>query len=83
MTAPTPAPRDLPGMSDDEFAAIVLKAREIQGAIVAAGGMATKSKVEDELMPLYNLTRGAAHQVLNFIEAHNLYPIRPTPPQSA
>ncbi len=56
----------------DEYQAIVLEARKEVGRIVAAGGMATKTKVENYLMPKYNLTRYAAHEIMNYIEYHNL-----------
>lgn len=47
-------------------------ARRVQGAIVDRGGMATKSAVEDILMPVFQIDRSEAHDVLNVIEFCNL-----------
>lgn len=60
---------------DAEYAAwlnMVDTALQIRGRIVAAGGMANKSAVEDELMPMFGIDRGAAHNIMNHIEYHNL-----------
>ena len=54
------------------FQAIVRDAVAIRNRIVAAGGMATKTVFEDELMPKHCLDRRAAHDVMNHIEYHNL-----------
>lgn len=67
-------------MTDEQYQSwlgMVEQAREIQGRIITAGGMATKSSVEDELMPLYGIDRGTAHDIMNHIEYHNMRPIYP------
>jgi len=47
-------------------------ALDIQKRIVEAGGMATKSIVEDELMLMFGIDRYVAHNITNHIEYHNL-----------
>lgn len=67
---------------DAEYAAwlgMVDEALRIRGRIVAAGGMANKSAVEDELMPLFGIDRRAAHDIMNHIEAYNLRHPRQVP----
>lgn len=54
------------------FLTVVQDALVIRRRIVAAGGMATKTVVEDELMPKHGIDRRAAHDVMNHIEYHNL-----------
>lgn len=70
------------GVSDEEYQLMIITARQIQGRIVKDGGMATKSKVEDELMPAFNITRSLAHDITNHISQHNLSPIYPEGKQS-
>ena len=50
----------------------VAVAIQIRNRIVESGGMATKTRVEDELMPLFDIDRYDAHQIMNHIEYHNL-----------
>ncbi len=50
----------------------------ISGAIVASGGMATKSKCEDVLMERYDIDRSAAHDIANTVEYRGLRPIAPS-----
>ncbi len=50
----------------------VATAVQIRNRIVASGEMATKTRVEDELMPLFGIDRYDAHQIMNHIEYHNL-----------
>ena len=50
----------------------VATAVEIRNRIVASGEMATKTRVEDELMPMFCIDRYDAHQIMNHIEYHNL-----------
>ena len=47
-------------------------ALDIQKRIVDSGGMASKSVVEDELMPMFGIDRYVAHGITNHIEYHNL-----------
>lgn len=63
--------RNLTQLSDGEFRDIRDRAIDWQYLTVLQEGMATKSKGEDWLIAQYNLTRAAAHQVLNHIEAHD------------
>lgn len=44
----------------------------IRNRIYFAGGMATKTIIEDELMPMFGIDRGAAHDITNYVEYHNL-----------
>lgn len=48
------------------------EALDIRRTIIAAGGMATKTAVEDVLMERHGMERGDAHSIMNHIEAHNL-----------
>lgn len=60
---------------DEELRAwlqLVDEALAIRRAIVAAGGMATKTAVENELMQRHGMSRSDAHSIMNHIEAHNL-----------
>ncbi len=50
----------------------VAVAVQIRNRIVESGEMATKTRVEDELMPLFGIDRYDAHQIMNHIEYHNL-----------
>jgi len=47
-------------------------AQDIVKRIVESGGMANKSRVEDELMPMFGVDRFLAHQVMNHIEFYGL-----------
>lgn len=60
----------LQGMTDEMFQEIVQATEEIQFLIVKAGGMATKSKVEDALMKRYQFARSDAHSFTNFVEGN-------------
>lgn len=60
------------GMSEAQWAKMVDTAQDIVKRIVESGGMANKSRVEDELMPMFNIDRYTAHDVMNYIEFHNL-----------
>ena len=55
-----------------KWAQMVDAAQDIVKRIVESGGMANKSKVEDELMPMFGVDRYIAHEVMNHIEYHNL-----------
>ena len=44
----------------------------IRNRIVASGEMATKTRVENEIMPMFGIDRYDAHQIMNHIEYHNL-----------
>jgi hypothetical protein len=60
-------------MTDSEFEALVHEAVEIKYVIYKAGGMATKTAVEDVLMLRHSgLDRYEAHDVLNRVEFLNL-----------
>ena len=57
----------------DDWNAIIERAVIIKKSIVASGGMATKSSVENALMGEYaGLDRYNAHSVMNHIESRNL-----------
>jgi hypothetical protein len=49
-------------------------ALDVQFLIIKAGGMATKSRVEDYLMAHFGIDRYPAHQIMNDIEFRNLCP---------
>ena len=51
---------------------IIIEALNIRGAIIANGGMATKSVVEDILMLRHPIDRFQAHEIMNHIEYYNL-----------
>jgi hypothetical protein len=51
---------------------MVAAAVAIRNRIVAAGDMATKTRVEDELMPIFGIDRYDAHMIMNHIEHRNL-----------
>jgi len=59
-------------LTDDEWRRLLERAVAIRRRIIEAGGMATKTAVEDELMPEFAIDRYTAHQVLNTIERENL-----------
>lgn len=60
-------------VKDDKWKSLVNEAVAVRKAIVHSGGMATKSLTEDILMIFHTeLDRGAAHDILNHIESHNL-----------
>lgn len=56
----------------DEWNAIIIDARQEVGRIYRFGGMATKTRVEDYLMPKYNIDRSCAHDIMNHIQHYNL-----------
>jgi hypothetical protein len=57
----------------DDWNAILTRAIAVKKSIVASGGMATKSSVENVLMSEYaGLDRYNAHSVMNHIESRNL-----------
>ena len=64
--------RTIEDLTDDEWRRILQRAAAIRRRIVEAGGMATKTVVEDELMPEFAIDRYTAHQALNTIERENL-----------
>jgi hypothetical protein len=47
---------------------------DVQFLIVKGGGMATKSVVEDYLMPRFGIDRCLAHEVMNDLERENVRP---------
>jgi hypothetical protein len=47
-------------------------AQDIAKRIVESGEMATKTRVEDELMPMFGIDRYDAHMITNYVERHNL-----------
>lgn len=59
------------GMTDQKYQEILAEVPEIQYLIVKAGGIATKTVVEQILMLRHNLDRGDAHTFLNINEGHN------------
>lgn len=66
-------------LTEDEFRLLIIEARTHVGTIMRAGGMATKSAVENLLMAAHpGLTRRHGHDVMNHIEYHNLKPIYPS-----
>lgn len=69
MTMPTQAELDA---QQAQWLHMIDVAQDIVKRIVESGGMATKSSVEDELMPMFGVDRYMAHQVMNHIEYHNL-----------
>ena len=60
------------------FEKLVAEAIDIRYAIVNAGGMATKSAVEDVLIARHSIDRYDAHVVTNHIEFNDLdrFPLR-------
>ena len=64
--------RTIEDLTDDEWRRILQRAAAIRRRIVEAGGMATKTAVEDELMPEFGVDRYTAHHALNTIERENL-----------
>jgi len=69
MTAPRHAFRDL---TETEYVTIMRDALIIRQRIIDAGEMATKTRVETELMAKHDLTRSLAHDVMNIIEQRAL-----------
>lgn len=66
-------------MSDAPTFDALLREYQLEaGKIVAAGGMATKSRVEDILMARHGIDRATAHDVANTCEYKGLLPIAPT-----
>lgn len=59
-------------VSQETWTQMVDAAQDIVKRIVESGGMANKSRVEDELMPMFGVNRYTAHQVMNHIEFYNL-----------
>lgn len=55
-----------------EYHEILQAALIIRRNIVLARGMATKSIVEDTIMPIFGIDRGIAHDIMNEIEFKNL-----------
>lgn len=69
-TPRTPAVEQL---TDEAFAHLIAVANRIKSAIYHHGGLATKSAVEDVMMVMYDgLTRGPAHDVMNYLEYHHV-----------
>lgn len=50
----------------------IAAALETRRSIVASGGMATKTAVENIIMPKFNIDRSEAHDIMNEIESQNL-----------
>lgn len=71
VAAETVKPRDM-FTEVEEWEAAIKDAREEVGRIVRSGGIATKTKVEDYLMPRWNIDRGCAHNIMNHIGHYNL-----------
>jgi hypothetical protein len=61
---------------NEAFNELVQAAIRIRYAVYQAGGMATKSGVEDVLMHRYAVERDIAHDVMNHIEYHDLDSLR-------
>ena len=61
---------------NETFDELVQAAIRIRYAVYQAGGMATKSGVEDVLMHRYGAERDIAHEVMNHIEYYNLDSLR-------
>jgi hypothetical protein len=59
-----------------EFDELVQAAIRIRYAVYQAGGMATKSGVEDVLMRRYGVERDIAHEAMNHIEYFGLDSLR-------
>ena len=64
------------GMTDELYFEILDEVPEIQYLIVAAGGMATKTAVEEILMIRHNLDRSDAHTFVNLAESRRDFMIR-------
>ena len=54
------------------YGKLLQEAINIRYVIIAMGGMATKSCVEDVLMVRHGINRGKAHDIMNHIEFNNL-----------
>lgn len=59
-------------ITDEQWRQMIQDALIIRRRIMESGKMATKTIVEDELIPMHNIDRGLAHSVMNHIEYHNL-----------
>ena len=62
-------------MTDEKYRQwleLVQEAVSIRNRIVASGEMATKTRVEDEMMQLHGMERYDAHNIMNHIKYHNL-----------
>jgi len=59
----------LTGMSDQTFSRLMDEVCEIQFLIVQAGGIATKTAVENIMMRRHQLDRGDAHSLTNYAES--------------
>ena len=57
---------------DKMWRQMVTTAVQIRNRIMAAGEMATKTRVENEIMPMFNIDRCDAHSIMNHIEYRNL-----------
>ena len=55
----------------DKWLDMVREAIGIRNAIVASGGMATKTSVENVLMERHGIDRYDAHNIMNHIEFRN------------
>ena len=55
-----------------EFDQLILEAIKVRYAVYQAGGMATKSGVEDVLMHRFGVDRHFAHMVMNHLEYYSL-----------
>lgn len=61
----------LQGMDDQTYFRLLDEINDIRYLIVKAGGMATKSRVEEVLMARYKFDRSDAHSLVNCAEAAN------------
>lgn len=66
----------LQGMSDGQYFEILAEVAEIQFLIVEAGGMATKTAVEEVLMKRHGLDRSDAHTFVNVAAAGRDFMVR-------
>jgi hypothetical protein len=62
---------ELQGMSDEQYKKILDQITDIRWLIIRAGGIATKTVVENILMLRYGCSRGDAHTLLNCSENLN------------
>jgi len=65
-------------MTKKEFDALLREYQQVAGKIIADGGMANKSRVEDVLITRFGIDRAVAHDVANTVEYQGLLPIAPT-----
>lgn len=66
----------LQGMSNQTYLKILDETIEIQYLIIAAGGIATKTAVENILMRRHSLNRSDAHSFTNYAESRQDFMVR-------